>query len=55
MKQDGWPISESPFAHLAWPENHSVGLSWMVLPSRVWANRYISGLAISPSVLNVYT
>ena len=26
MKQDGWPISESPFAHLAWPENHSVGL-----------------------------
>jgi hypothetical protein len=26
MSLTGWPISESPFDHLTWPENHSVGL-----------------------------
>ena len=26
MSQNTWPLYESPFTHLTWPENHSVGL-----------------------------
>jgi|GEM_PF-632615 len=26
MNQDCWPVSESPFTHVHWPDNHLVGL-----------------------------